>query len=209
MSEPNSIESHDDYIRFLEADREALGIQRRRPHWFGDDIWKFQRLLRKLEYYLNCKGGLSRLYRFWLRVRFRRESIRLGFFIPPNVFGPGLSIAHYGSITVNPETRVGKNCRLHICVNIGTAAGKCPDAPVLGDDVYIGPGAKIFGGITIADGVMIGANSVVNRSVETQHITVAGAPARPISEKGRRDLGESTDNRDETPDLKVYLPKAA
>ena len=112
---------------------------------------------------------------------------------PPNVFGPGLSIAHYGSITVHPRVRVGRNCRLHICVNIGTAAGYSDAVPTLGNDVYIGPGAKIFGPITISDGVVIGANAVINRSVTSPQITVGGVPAVMISDKGRGDLTRTSD----------------
>lgn len=185
---PNRISSLGDYRAFLEADRIQLGIRKRRPHVFGDDVWRFQRLLRTLEYHLNCTGGLWRVYRWWLRRRFHRASIRLGFQIPPNVFGPGLSIAHYGSITVHPAVRVGRNCRLHICVNIGTAAGHEDAVPQIGDDVYIGPGAKIFGPITISDGVVVGANAVVHRSIETPAITVGGVPAVRISDKGRAEV---------------------
>jgi serine O-acetyltransferase len=50
--------------------------------------------------------------------------------------------------------------------------------------VWIGPGAKIFGKITIADNVAIGANSVVNKSVAEPNVTVAGVPARIINRVG-------------------------
>jgi len=53
--------------------------------------------------------------------------------------------------------------------------------------VYIGPGAKIFGAITIGDGAAIGANAVVHRDV-SPGVTVGGVPARVISDKGSRDL---------------------
>ncbi len=110
--------------------------------------------------------------------------VKLGFSLPLNVFGPGLSIAHYGTLVVNKGARVGSNCRLHSCVNIGTEAGKAYEAPTIGNDVYIGPGAKIFGSITIADGIAFGANAVVNKSFSTPNVTIAGVPAREISQKG-------------------------
>jgi serine O-acetyltransferase len=50
--------------------------------------------------------------------------------------------------------------------------------------VYIGPGVKIYGPIEIADNIAIGANSVVNRSFIESGITIAGNPARKISNKG-------------------------
>ena len=55
---------------------------------------------------------------------------------------------------------------------------------MLGDDVWICPGAKIFGNITIADGVAIGANAVVGKSVLEKDITVAGIPAKKVKDTG-------------------------
>ncbi|HBV85367.1 MAG TPA: serine O-acetyltransferase [Desulfosporosinus sp.] len=105
-------------------------------------------------------------------------STNLGFTIPRHVFGPGLSIAHWGSIVVHPDVRVGKNCRIHSAVNIGVSNEKCP---IIGDNVYIAPGAKLFGGIIIGDNVTIGANAVVNKDVPS-NVTVGGIPAKIISE---------------------------
>lgn len=59
---------------------------------------------------------------------------------------------------VNKATEIGKNCRIHVGVNIGNQNG----TPVIGDNVYIGPGVKMFGPITIGNNVTIGANAVVN-----------------------------------------------
>ncbi|HOT95242.1 MAG TPA: serine acetyltransferase [Methanoregulaceae archaeon] len=183
------ITSRKEYEFYLEADRLSLEIPRRRPRLFGDEIWKFQRLLRTMEYTLNCRRSLLwRPYLSFLSIRFHRMSMRLGYTIPPNVFGPGLAIAHRGTIVVNSCARVGANCRLHVGVNIGTSAGTERVAPTIGDNVYIGPGAIIFGRIQIADGVAIGANSVVNRSFTDPFITIAGAPARKISDHGTEGL---------------------
>jgi len=110
-------------------------------------------------------------------------SIHLGFTIPLNVFGPGLCIAHRGTIVVNKDTRVGENCRIHACTNIGSNRGGV-SAPQIGNNVYIGPGAKIFGDIRIADNIAIGANSVVNKSFYEKGISVAGVPAKKINNKG-------------------------
>jgi serine O-acetyltransferase len=55
---------------------------------------------------------------------------------------------------------------------------------VLGNNIYIGPGAKIFGKIRLADGIAIGANAVVNRSFDEPGITIAGVPARQINVEG-------------------------
>lgn len=170
---------------FMEADRLALGRTRSRPRIFGDDIWKYQRILRRYEHALNCQAGPQ----FWLvrsywRYRYYRAGIRLNYEIPPNVAGPGLNLAHRGPVIINPAARIGQNCRIHSCVNIGTAAGTQLEAPRIGDNVYIGPGAKLFGSISIADDVVIAAQAVVNRSFLTPSQTVGGIPARVISPRG-------------------------
>lgn len=67
-------------------------------------------------------------------------------------------------------------------MNIGESLDK--KAPRLGDNCWIGPGAKLFGGITIGEGVMIGAGSVVNKSFTENNITIVGVPARKIKDTG-------------------------
>ena len=89
-----------------------------------------------------------------------------------------MSIAHKGTIVTNGNARVGKNCRIHTCVNIGTLPGNSGLAPTIGDNVYICPGAKIYGKIKIAENIVIGANAVVGRSFEEPNICIAGAPAQ-------------------------------
>ena len=183
------IQSKEDYKFYLESDRIALSKKNKKPRIIGDEIWIFQRLLRKREYYKNCKKSvIFKPHYYYMWFKFHIISILLGFSIPPNVFGPGLSIGHRGTIVVNGNSKVGANCRIHVCVNIGTKAGYSDVAPILGDNIYIGPGAKLFGLIYIADGIAIGANSVVDKSFEEENITIAGVPARKISSKGSDNL---------------------
>ena len=105
------------------------------------------------------------------------KSAETGLFISSQCFWPGLSIPHYGTIVVNPAAQVGKNCRLHVCVNIGASGGSIR-APKIGDNVYIGPGAILFGDIDIADNVTIAANATVNKSFEVPNVTIGGTPAK-------------------------------
>ena len=77
------------------------------------------------------------------KIRLKRISVRLGFSVPLNVFGPGLSIAHYGTIVVNPNCQIGSFCRIHANTNLGVSAGY-KEAPRLGNRCYIGPGAILF-----------------------------------------------------------------
>ncbi len=175
------IQSREDYKYYLECDKIALGKNGKRPRIVGDEIWVFERLMRKTEYYKNChKTILGKIYSAWLQYRYSRLRIKLGFTIPLNVFGPGLSIAHYGTIVINGNARIGKNCRIQECVNIGATNGST-EAPKIGDNVFIGSGARIIGDITVANDVAIGANAVVVKSVMEDGITVGGVPAKKIS----------------------------
>lgn len=175
------ISSHDEYIEYLEADRISLNRKKSLKMYFFDDIWRFQRLMRKLEYLTNCKK--NRILKNIVKYQYLKQSLKLGFEIPINVFGPGLSIAHAGTIVVNSGAKVGANCRLHVCVNIGTEAGKDHAAPSIGENCYIGPGAKLFGRIDIGPNMAIGANAVVAKSFPAGNATIGGVPAKIISEK--------------------------
>lgn len=181
------INSKSDYHNYLEQDRIALKEKKRlllvqflRDILYPNFIWIFQRKLRKLEYYENTRTNVFRKIKYlYLYANYRKYQLKLGFSIPPNVFGPGLSIAHYGTIVVNGNAKIGKNCRLHIDVNIGANNGS-KQAPELGDNIYVGPGVKLFGGIKLANNIVIGANSVVNKSFEEENIVIVGAPAKKI-----------------------------
>lgn len=177
------IRSRQDYKRYLRRDAVALRCTRKRPRLFGDEIWKYQRCLRKQEYYLSFSKYKKMLFLIPIvfnKFKFKRLSLQLGFSIPVEVFDEGLSIAHYGTIVVNPSAKVGKNCRIHEGVNIGATNGSAK-APIIGNNVFIATGAKIIGDITIADDVAIGANAVVVKSITEKGTTWGGVPAKKIS----------------------------
>ncbi|MCM1266547.1 MAG: serine acetyltransferase [Bacteroidales bacterium] len=177
------IDSKDAYRHYLERDKVALGRQKdRRPHIFGDEIWKFEILLRRVEYGLNCKKGLlSALILKFDKFRFHCLSVRLGFTIPPNVFQEGLAIVHYGTIVVHANARAGRNCRLQEGVTIGSTSGG-HEAAVIGDNCYFASGAKVIGAVRIADDVAVGAGAVVTTDIAEAGTTWAGVPARKISD---------------------------
>ena len=178
------IKSKEDYEFYLAADKLALAIKFKRPRIFQDYTWRFERLLRKVEYLENCRNNpIDNIACLQARFSLLRLSQKLGFSISRNVFGPGLSIAHGGPIIVHPKTVVGENCRIDRCVSIGSIHYPA-DAPRIGNNVYIGPGAVIDGDIEIADGIAIGANSYVNKSFSEHDITIAGCPAKKVSDRG-------------------------
>ena len=176
------IDSKEVLKRYLEQDKIALGRkQDKRPKFFGDETWKFEILLRKLEYNMNCKTGiLGTIIVKYYKFRFHRMSIKLGFIIAPNVFEEGLAIPHYGMLGVHANARIGKNCRLLQGVVIMASNGT-HDAAVVGDNCFFGIGAKVVGGVRIADDVAIGAGAVVTKDILEPGTTWAGAPARKIS----------------------------
>lgn len=174
------INNYSDYKYYIESDRISLNVPDTLFNRLANDRWKFQRRLRTLEFITNM--GYPKILRLLYEFLFRRYARSLGYSIPVNVFGPGLAIPHRGTIVVNGFAKIGKNCRIHVCTNIGAQFGTACDAPVIGDNVYIGPGAKIFGKIVIGDNVVIAANAVVNKSFPQGNITLAGIPARIVSD---------------------------
>lgn len=173
------IKSKEELAYYMECDRVALGITRTKPKFIGDEIWKFERLMRQLDYATSTKNKVKSII---LKYKYRNLGMKLGFSIPCNVFGAGLAIVHYGNIIVSGGAKIGDNCRIHSGVNIGANAGESK-AATIGDNVYIGPGAKIVGDISIGNDVCIGANAVVVKDVENG-ITVGGIPAKKISDNG-------------------------
>lgn len=101
--------------------------------------------------------------------------------------GPGLYIGHTGMLVVNSHAIIGSHCTLSVGVVIGQAGrGERRGCPTIGNDVYVGVGAKIIGKITVGDGSAIGANAVVTRDIPP-HATAVGVPARVINTLGSKD----------------------
>lgn len=182
------IQSRSDLKTYLRADAISRGDARRLRAFVVDPVARFTVLLRVHEYLLNT--GKPALVRLPLLIWFRRLSVRLGFSVGPNIFGPGLAIVHYGLLVLDPTTRIGRNCRIHMGAHIGGAAQFVPTdeahlhSPRIGDNAYIGPGAKLYGAIRIGNDCTIGANAVVTRSFAGDGLTLAGVPAKVIAEGG-------------------------
>jgi serine O-acetyltransferase len=97
--------------------------------------------------------------------------------------GPGLFIQHGRSTGVIVQ-EMGSNCWINQLVSIGFKQ-RNSNPPVLGNNVVVFAGARIYGDIRIGDNVIIGANAVVTKDVPP-NCTVAGVPARIIKRDGRR-----------------------
>jgi len=181
------IKSKQEYLKYLDRDFYALyGNKTSKSKFYlkmTDGCLKYQSILRKCEYYRNCKKDIfSKLYYVFLKLKLRKCRFKYGFEIPENVCEEGLSIAHIGNIIINSKAKIGKNCRIHVGVNIGCGA-RGEGVPTIGDNCYIGPGAKLFDNIVIGDNTVIGANAVVNKSFPEGNMTIGGIPAKKISDK--------------------------
>jgi len=143
-------------------------------------LYKHMRLLRHAEYYKNTKRRLLFKIAFFRLLRFQNK---YSLHIPLNSCGRGFKIMHLGPVLMNGRAKVGQDCTLHMNTAL-VAGGTDDDAPVLGNNVVVGFGAVVLGGVHIADNVAIGANAVVNRDVSEENIAVAGVPAKKISNHG-------------------------
>ena len=93
-------------------------------------------------------------------------------------FGPDFVLIHSIGIVINSSVRGGRGIKLEHQVTIGAERN---EAPELGDDVFVGAGAKIIGKVSVGSGTRIGANAVVIRDVP-DGATAVGVPARVIDE---------------------------
>lgn len=121
------------------------------------------------------------------RLMLRHTTYKLGISIPYSTkIGSGFYISHFGGIIVNGKSVIGKNCNISQGVTLGQAhRGKNKGYPVLGDNIYIGPGAKIIGAVKIGNNIVIGANCVVTRDIPDNSVVV-GIPGRVISQDGAK-----------------------
>lgn len=114
------------------------------------------------------------------------SQILTGIDLPCEVtIGRRFRIDHFGDIIISGDTVMGDDVLIRNGVTIGLRKREERGAPVLGNRVDVGAGAKILGKITIGDDVVIGANAVVIRDVPARSIAV-GIPARVLP---RKDLG--------------------
>jgi serine O-acetyltransferase len=90
--------------------------------------------------------------------------------------GDGFHIVHAGNIKIHPKAVIGRRCGVMPDVTVGETIGR-DGAPTIGDDVYIGPGARILGPVHIGDGALVAANSLVITDVPAG-ATAMGVPAR-------------------------------
>lgn len=118
---------------------------------------------------------------FWI-VWQKWIEIVAGISIPYSAtIGHSFYIGHFGGIILNSKTVIGDNCNISQGVTIGVSGrGEQRGVPIIGNEVYMGARATIAGKISVGDGAVIGANSLVVKNVAVG-TTVVGVPAEKIS----------------------------
>ena len=123
---------------------------------------------------------------YYLQFRFIRT--RWGIDIPSTTqIGKGFYIGHFGGIFISSEAKIGENVNISQGVTIGVSGqGENRGCPTIGNNVYIAPGAKIFGKISIGDNVKIGANAVVYKDIP-DNVKVVLDPGMKILSQADKD----------------------
>ncbi|HEY4194567.1 MAG TPA: hypothetical protein VGM63_03470 [Mucilaginibacter sp.] len=184
------ITNKEDYLKYLHEDRIANGNPKttflRSLFIYSEHlrIMKYLRILRRMEYLTNINKGFIEKISFAITTyRYHKMSYKLGIWIPVNTVGYGLKMYHIGNTGIGFGTTLGNNCTLQKGVMVGpTTPGK---GPIVGDDVYFAPGAKVFGNIKIGNNVIVAPNSVVIKDIP-DNCVVSGVPAKIIKLNGKK-----------------------
>lgn len=121
---------------------------------------------------------LRKPFSFIYKLLFKFIQIITGIELPCEVqIGRDFVIDHFGGIIISGYARFGDNCRIRNGVVVGLRRVEEKVAPVIGDNVDIGAGAKVLGPIHIGNNVVIGANAVVLSDVPDD-CSAAGVPAQ-------------------------------
>ncbi len=149
-----------------------------KPFWSWQPSRSLLASIRAYQYYQSSSSVLSYVFKKLAVLRHLFWSAVTGADIPLNAqIGGGLLLPHPNGVVIHPEAHIGVNCLIFQQVTIGTAGAN--RAPVIGDHVDIGAGAKLLGGIHVGHHAKIGANAVVLIDVPTSR-TAVGVPAKVI-----------------------------
>jgi serine O-acetyltransferase len=124
---------------------------------------KFMTIFRLTQHYRRKNRLLFYFFFLW----YRRLRIKYGFDISYRTqIGKGFYIGHFGNIVIHGDTVIGENCNISQGITIGVSNyGEKKGIPTIGNKVFIGPNACVFGNITVGNNVTIGANSVVTENI--------------------------------------------
>ena len=121
-------------------------------------------------------GVLANIKKIYYGACWRKLGLKLGITIANSNIGYGLVIPHYGTIVIGGGNVIGNYCVLHTSTCI--TAGK----KHIGDGFYLSTGAKVVHDIEVSNYVSVGANSLLNKTIDRDNVMVAGCPAKIIKE---------------------------
>ena len=141
--------------------------------------WRYVYYMRKCDNLFLKRSFFETLKKIYYLRKKNRLGLLLGYEINSINIGKGLLLYHNGPIVINGLSIIGDNCSLHGDNCIGNN-GKDDECPIIGNNVDIGVGAKIIGGVKVADDVKIGAGAVVVKDILVKGATVVGIPGKVI-----------------------------
>ncbi|MEM2145872.1 MAG: serine O-acetyltransferase, partial [Candidatus Jordarchaeaceae archaeon] len=149
--------------------------------FFTQGVWAI--VVYRFGSWVNRKVKIPLVRQIFILIYFflnKFVEITTGISISSNAkIGKGLYIGHFGLIFIHNDVEIGENCSIAQGVTIGSLGLGKEGVPKIGNNVFIGSGAKVLGPITIGNNVRIGANAVVIKDVP-DNATVVGVPARVV-----------------------------
>jgi serine O-acetyltransferase len=153
-------------------------------HFVFTPGFKYTVWMRWTGYFKRNKATRYVLYPIF-KLLLLRCRYKYGIAIPENtVIGGGLFINRFGGIYVHNDAVIGRNCNITPGVLLGQInRGSKMGAPILGDRVFLGSGAKVVGRVTVGDDAAIGVNALVTSDVPDKAV-MAAPQATMISQRG-------------------------
>ncbi len=143
--------------------------------------WIYIKWLRIAGYYYTNrnKNPFFSLMYFWACRKKNKLGRKLGIELNEKNIGFGVELYHTFGTVINGDAIIGENCKFHGNNCIGNS-GYSLECPKIGNNVRMGHGSKVIGGVEIADDITIAAGAVVVKSFKTPGVTLAGIPARVV-----------------------------
>lgn len=160
--------------------RRLKAIKKKRFPWYVIESLLFENGYQAVVLHRLAHAFKSRRIPFFGPLVARLSLWLTGADIAPGAeIGPGLMIGHGVGLVIGDRVRIGSNALLLHQVTIGAPSiGRLSKMPQIGDDVFIGAGAKVIGDIAIGDRVFIGANAVVTCDIPDHSKVVCEIPVR-------------------------------
>lgn len=159
----------------------SADMSRWKPYGWGGAFClcsRFVIVFRLCSYFKDRKGLFRILYAI-MWIIYKHYQVKTGIQLPVGTsVGKGVFFPHWSCIIINGDAQIGKWCNIYHGVTIGRSSDG--QVPMIGDHCTIYAGAIIIGGVTIGNGVTIGANSVVTKDIPDGEVW-AGIPAKKIN----------------------------